>query len=127
MERILNMTPHPVILLDGNGCEYNPRTRSYSLVGEPTELRVFEPVGDTPIRCSTSEVQMDPIDGVPTLGITFGEIEGLPEEREGVYMIVSAIVANAGRSQGRRDLLVPAHLVRNADGNIVGCLALARE
>lgn len=64
----------------------------------------------------------------PVMAVESGEIENLPEASEGTWLIVSAMVANAGRAQGRHDLLVPARIVRaTADGDPVGCLALASE
>ena len=88
---------------------------------------MIEPDNDTIVRCSTFEVEQSPIEGIPTIRLEFGEIENLPEFQSDQWLIVSAIVANAGRAKGRTDLLVPAHMVRDTSGNIVGCLALARE
>lgn len=47
----------------------------------------------------------------------------LPVEREGVYYVVSTLVQNA--YPDRNDLLIPAMLVRDAAGNITGCMKLA--
>lgn len=49
----------------------------------------------------------------------------LPPEEPGTMLIVSALVANAGMAHGRKDLLVPTRMVRDVEGRIVGCLALA--
>lgn len=51
----------------------------------------------------------------------FGEVEGLPESRNGVFIIVSAMVLSA--SKNRYDLVAPAtghkDCVRNEKGHIV--------
>ena len=123
MTTILNCTPHEVTILNPEGCEYDPRTRSYK--GEhPEVLRVFKPSGICP-RVQTKEVRMADIDGVQTIGVQYGEIENLPEHKIDTFLIVSALVATAGRKAGRDDLLIPAQLVRDESGRIVGCLALA--
>ncbi len=126
MSEVRNFTPHQVRIIDPQCCEYNSLTRSYSLTGEPMVLRTIEPEGGNIPRCSTTEVECSPVDGIPTCQVEFGEVENLPAQQEGQWLIVSAIVATAGRAAGRTDLLVPTRMVRDAAGNIVGCLALAR-
>ena len=66
------------------------------------------------------------VDGVivETFKSSFGEVENLPPQEEGVMVIVSALVASAAK--GRDDLLVPGELVRDDGGNIVGCKSLRR-
>ena len=66
------------------------------------------------------------VDGViiETFISSFGEVENLPPQEEGVMVIVSALVASAAK--GRDDLLVPGELVRDDGGNIVGCKSLRR-
>jgi len=73
-------------------------------------LRTFQPEGIVP-RCQEERIQI-------------GEIEGIPDKQEGVFLIVSPIVANA--LPDRDDLLVPDILVRDGQGNIIGSEALAR-
>nr|DAV87893.1 MAG TPA: hypothetical protein [Caudoviricetes sp.] len=55
---------------------------------------------------------------------SFGEVEGLPPEEEGKYYIVSSLVVSAAKD--RNDLLVPGPLVRNDQGQVIGCKGLAR-
>jgi len=54
---------------------------------------------------------------------TFGQPEGLPEPSEGTYYIVSLLTATAAKASGRTtsDLLMPAGIVRDAEGRIIGC------
>lgn len=52
---------------------------------------------------------------------SFGEVEGLPDEESGVRYIVSRLVKSALPERG--DLIVPADLIRDASGQIIGCRA----
>jgi len=135
---IINMTPHPVNILDENG----------------KEVATFESAGQ--IRLASKSVKGVNIDGIPTSRTVFGEPEGLPSrtwvcpdcgkviksedliiadtagpvcpcgenELDTVYYIVSQLVKSA--LSGRADLLVPAEVVRDSSGNIIGCQSLGR-
>lgn len=127
MSQIRNLTPHPVIILDPECAEYDPRTRSYRLTSDPVVARRFETEEGPFPRCTTSEEECAMVDGVPTISVVFGEVENLPAMEDGTFLVVSAIVANAAKEQGRQDVLVPSRVVRDANGGIVGCLALARQ
>ena len=61
---------------------------------------------------------------VPVCQDTYGEVVDLPEQQVGVYLVVSRLVAAAAK--GRNDLLVPGSLVRNEQGQPIGCKGLAR-
>ena len=54
------------------------------------------------------------------------EIIGLPEPEPGVVYIVAKAVADAAPG-GRGDLMSPGRLLRDADGNVVGCDGLTRR
>ena len=61
---------------------------------------------------------------VPVYQDTYGELNDLPEQQEGTFLVVSRLVAAAAK--GRNDLLVPGSLVRNEQGQPIGCKGLAR-
>ena len=106
MENLINMTPHSVTILDGNG-----------------NLIQTIPASGGQIRLKTSTVPTGiEVQGIPVTKTVFGEPEGLPEKVEGTYIIVSQLVKNA--LPQREDLLVPAEVVRDANGNILGCKSL---
>jgi len=79
-------------------------------------------------RAMSSESPAGTVDGIPLVEVQYGRLEGLPKPSLGVYLVVSAITAQAARAQGRdtSDLLLTTGLVRDADGRIVGCTAFAR-
>lgn len=105
MERLINLTPHPVTVVDGQG----------------TTLKVIYPSGRV-VRLSQHTESVGTIDGVPISKTVYGSPEGLPEFEAGVYYVVSQLVK--GALPNRRDLLVPAEIVRDSNNNIVGCKSL---
>ena len=105
---VVNKTPHDVHIVDENG----------------QVVRTYKK-GDSQIRLAVKTVQDVPlVDGTPTSRTEFGEPEGLPYLVEGVFYIVSQLVKSA--LPERTDLLVPAEVVRDENGNIIGCKSLGR-
>lgn len=106
MEKLINMTPHAIGIVDGQN-----------------NLIMTIPASGSQIRLKTSTVSAGiEVQGVPVTKTVFGEPEGLPEYVEGTYIIVSQLVKTA--LPLRTDLLVPAEVVRDASGNILGCKSL---
>lgn len=107
METIMNLTPHAVSFIDANGA---------------TVLTV-EPSG-TIARVSSSITKTGEIAGLPVTETVFGEVQDLPEQVEGVIYITSSLVAQ--RVPTRNDVFIPNELVRNEQGQVVGCRSLGR-
>jgi len=97
--KIVNLTPHDIVITDG-----------------PT----FPPSG-TVARVSVQQVDDGDINGIPVKTQTFGDIVDLPAPQKDTIFIVSAMVLNAAKAQGRTDVVAPdtANAVRNDDGHIV--------
>jgi hypothetical protein len=104
--KIINLTPHLV-----------------NIVLENEETIKFSPVGNA--RCKQETKNIGLINGIPITSTSFGEVEGLPEEKEGIYYIVSRLVMSA--CGNRKDLLVPNDIVRDKEGKIIGCKSLANN
>jgi len=102
---LVNLTPHQIHIVSPEG----------------ETIRTIEPEAN-PARVSASTETAGEVDGVPVVHQTLGEVEGLPEPAEETMYIVSRMVASA--AIGRGDLFVPAALVRDDSGRIVGCAAL---
>ena len=83
----------------------------------------LQPEGTVP-RCQEERIRIGDIDGIPLMTTRFGLVHDIPEKIEGVFLIVSPIVANT--LPDRDDLLVPDALERDDQGNIIGCEALTR-
>lgn len=120
MPELINLTPHPIRVFEAD-----------------TEVMVIPPSEDHP------EARLGEIDlgtkhmglGVPVEYVEYaphgGLVEPLPPQVDGVWFIVPLVVAlalayNREGYVGRGDLLVPYDLVRNDEGTVIGCQALAR-
>ncbi len=100
---IINMTPHDVVIVNKDG----------------HVLRTYPSAGQ--IRLSSKTVIVADIDGIPLSRTEYGSTE-LPEYRDGTYYIVSQLVKSA--YPDRKDLLIPAELVRDEKGVIIGAMSL---
>lgn len=103
--KIINCTPHRI-----------------DIAREDGSILSIEPSGIVP-RCSQSEKKLLSLNGIAITKQTFGEVVNLPEEKPGVFMVVSRMVAAAVK--GRKDLLVPGPLVRDENGQPCGCRGLS--
>ena len=98
---ILNLTPHEITL-----CGQRLPSSGVARVAQTTQ-------------------QVDQINGIPVNRVSFGEVNGLPEARKDTIYIVSKIVAEAVKGQ-RNDVFIVDKTVRNEQGQIIGCEALAK-
>ena len=108
MKKFINLTPHDVNLVMESGTISIPKSGEIARVGATTET-----IGE--------------IDGIPVVRTTFNpaEVTGLPEPQDEVIFITSTLVAQAVAGI-RDDVLVPANLVRDENGVIIGAAALQR-
>ena len=129
---VKNLTPHPINIIGPDG------ENIATIAPEPT-----------PARLAAQTVPADSIDGIATSHTVFGEPEGLPTPGHrcticggpgtfGVcddpgcaaaagpcFFVVSQLIKSA--LPERTDLLVPAEVVRDKSGAIIGCRSLGRE
>ena len=106
MAKMVNLTPHVINVLNEDN----------------TLLKAIEPSGVV-ARCSTCREEAGKIDGIPVNRTSFGVVSGLPGPEPGTYYIVSALTAQA--VPNRADVLVTDDAVRDQEGRIIGCRALA--
>ena len=104
-----NFTPHNVVIV------MNETTKI--VIPSDGIARVTE------TKTATPSIDVDGV-VIETFKSSFGEVENLPPQEDGVMVIVSAMAASAAKD--RNDLLVPGELVRDNDGNIIGCKSLRR-
>jgi hypothetical protein len=119
MERIVNLTPHPVTVIGGVA---DLPCVTYPSAGEARA---------EPRRQQVDSIHVADDEGpilVPIYRVSFGAIEGLPAPQLGTTYIVSRITAEVARDAGRPtdDLLIPDDLVRDDSGQPLGCRAFAR-
>lgn len=101
--QVVNLTPHPINVITDAG------------------VHTFSPSG-TVARCSSQSVQVGNLNGIPLFSTSFGGVQDLPVPQDGVMFIVSALVRQA--VPNRKDLASPGDLVRDDNGNPVGCRGL---
>ena len=109
--RIVNLTPHALNLMpDG-----------------PTGPVVTIPPSGQVARCFTTRVQVDTITvngiSVPVNQTRFWEVFDLPDPQPDTIFVVSALVAQAVPE--RQDVFITDDAVRDDQGRIIGCRALA--
>lgn len=111
--KIVNLTPHAITVLKN---------------GE--EIAVYETSGSI-ARCESKTVAVGEIAGIPLTETRFGKLylidrnrvkHELPEQQDGTFYIVSALVARAAQ---RDDFVIVNDTVRDDDGRIVGCQSFA--
>ena len=102
---IVNCTPHAINIMDSEG----------------KEILTLEPSGICP-RCSVERKKVGDINGIPINKSIFGDVYDLPSPEHDTIYIVSRLVAEATR---REDLYIVDDAVRDENGRIIGCRALA--
>ena len=102
---IMNCTPHAINIMDSEG----------------KKILTLEPSGICP-RCSVERKKVGDINGIPINKSVFGDVYDLPSPQPDMIYIVSRVVAEAAR---REDLYIVDDAVRDENGRIIGCRALA--
>jgi hypothetical protein len=108
--QMINMTPHAVTIVDNEG----------------NVVKTIPPSGQL-IRLKAATMRMENryniyFPEIPFSRTVFSSPEGLQEYDVKKFYIVSQLVKSA--LPDRDDLLVPAEVVRDSEGNIIGCKSL---
>lgn len=100
----VNLTPHRIVIMnEGN-------------------QKVIEPSGKI-CRVKQQNVIVNRFDDIPIYRYEYGCVENLPEPEQDTFFIVSRVVLEAiGRS--RPDVFSPADVVRDVNGQPIGCMGL---
>ncbi len=101
----VNLTPHDV-----------------KIVGVRYLEHVTLPASGKVARVASTTTLAGEYEKIPMMRSTLGAVEGLPEPRDGVIYVVSALVRSA--VPHRDDVASPGDLVRDERGNVVGCRGL---
>ena len=104
-QKIINKVPHAIYILNDN----NQIVKSF-------------PKSSGMIRIEEHSTDIGHICNVPISSTVWGKVYELPASVRGTYYIVSQLVKNA--LPERPDLLVPREVVRDTEGNILGCKRL---
>ena len=106
MEKIINLTPHSITILNEEG-------KMYQIIGSSGVARLAQ-----------KTVIAGIINGIIITKTEFGKPEGLPNFEEGTFIIVSQLIKTA--LHNRKDLLVPAEVIRDKNGIILGYKSLCK-
>ena len=112
---IVNLTPHAIVVI----CQ--------SAYRNPLTSVTFPPSGNVARVETSSECQgwlMEDGVPIPLYRTELGSVIDLPSPQDGTMLIVSSIVK--GKHPRRDDLLSPYGLVRDEEGNVIGCQGLSR-
>ena len=117
MNKLVNLTPHALRILDKNGRLDAEVPRS------GTVARVDVDYTDD------NSIQLGDTDefGIQVFTCKYSKVIGLPEpcaKLEGIIYVTSTMVAQAVK---REDVYSPGKLVRDEDGNPIGCEGLVRH
>ena len=104
MAKIVNITPHDLTII----AKGNQIVISSSGIARVKQENVLE-----------GAINIDGIN-VPICKTKMGDIEGLPEQQEGVFFFVSKPVFDEAIKLGRTDVLCNAEVVRNDKGQTIG-------
>lgn len=101
----LNYTPHTLNVVDNNGNAVNLPSVGVARVATTDTVRNFG--------------------GFTLTTSTFGDVVGLPAPVDGVVYVVSRLVLTA-LNGSRSDVVAPGVLLRDDNGNVVGCKGFGR-
>ena len=79
------------------------------------------PGTDKPARLDIESMLVTKVGDTPIYSRKYGVLENLPPKQDGVLYIVSGVMLDIGRKQGRYDLVAPGDLVRDSKGKPLGC------
>lgn len=128
-ERIINLTPHPVVLLEveENKIEQDKNGTYYA---NPADVIPRHTI----LSSGIARVKMNNIPGGAISGIDVVDVEydlvNLPEPITGTHLIVSQVVAQVVAITGREtsDLLIPDGIIKSktTPGHVLGCRRLKK-
>lgn len=99
--KIVNLTPHIINAVRNDG-----------------EMTAFAPSGLV-ARVATSTEHMGEMEGIALHRTTFGEVIDLPDPEADTIYVVSALVR--GAVPHRKDVVSPGALLRDENGQPIGC------
>lgn len=104
---IINLTPHAINFLREDN----------------SVLVTVEPSG-TIARASQTREAVGEVNGIVVNQCSYGSVTGLPDPQDGTIYLVSALTAQA--CPERSDVFITDDAVRDENGRIIGCRAIAR-
>lgn len=109
MTKLVNCTPHDLKIINGDDV-------------------IVIPTSGTVARVSVDQQDDTKINNIPVVTQVYGDIVGLPAPAPDTYYIVSSLVHQAAKANGRRDTLSPntSKAIRDDFGQIIGVPGFVR-
>lgn len=105
--QMVNLTPHAITIVTvGGNVTIPPSGNVARVAATPTSA------GEVSVGTTT----------IPLTRTAFGDVQDLPDAQPGVLLLVSGLVRSA--VPNRNDVASPGDLVRDANGQPVGCKGL---
>ena len=117
------------VTIDGECTIDNFTPHAIHVYAPDGEKQLFSIVSSGVARAKETHETVDTLStgdfNVPVDRVIYGDVDGLPPEKEGTFHVVSLITALqcAGK---RNDLLIVSGTVRDEQGRIIGCTGFAR-
>lgn len=132
--KFINLTPHAVSVYSPEAFHGLEQTTPTTWLADFVSLSVspilwIDSSGEA--RISVKAETLEPINGIPFVKTTYGELTGIPEEvKPDDILIVSAMTREAAKASGHAlaaQMCSPSKVVRNrADtSQILGCMELS--
>lgn len=104
---LINATAYDISILSVEGTDYCPGSKSHW--SAPYLITVLKKIPASSFSCEVEvlEISQEPICGISTKSVAYGEITNLPEPQTGTLYIVDSLVFTVGKARGRTDLLTP--------------------
>jgi len=131
---ILNLTPHPINVYSETSFVNLEKVNPTTWVADGVEgegLAIFESVGS--VRIATETVEQTPLEGIPVVATSYGEIEGIPDTAVlGVDMLIVSLpaqsMAKSSRAEWAYSMFAPYKVVRlrSNTSQVLGCMGFTR-
>lgn len=118
--RIINLTPHPINIIDPSDCHFNAAIRKMVANANVTPIAQIPSYGV--VNAKMSNEQGTPINGIPVMKKEIIDVEPLPEFEGDCIYVVSALYATAFKrinSKSDARLYTVADPVYTEDGRTI--------
>lgn len=128
MTELINLTPYPIRIYAFDTPDRIADLATGLRLTIPPDGRVAR-VGEMSMGTDRTLTLDDDHGGFVSVPVEYVEHRytvNLPDPEDGVWFVVSLVLALSPEVGSRSDLLTPYSLVRNTEGTVVGCRTLAR-
>lgn len=130
---IINLTPHSIDIYPDDAFQnleqLNPTTWVADSVNENMAYAVYP--SDGVLRITTKTTEIHAVEGIPTVETVYGDLQGLPENYDGEWMIVSLPCQSMAKQAGNplaAKMLAPYNVVRlrSNTSQVLGCMGFTK-